>query len=85
MTKVFQWASGTVGRHAARVTAKRSELELIGLHVRSAEKVGRDIGEAGKQPTGATTVLRAIPLPGDFTFPTHHHDGGFTVASRPAD
>ena len=45
MTKVFQWASGTVGRHAARAAANRCELELVGLHVRSADKVGRDIGE----------------------------------------
>ncbi len=42
--KVFQWASGTVGRHVAREVLERDGLELVGLHVRSPEKVGRDAG-----------------------------------------
>jgi len=43
--RVFQWASGTVGRYAARACVDRSSLELIGLHALSQEKVGKDVGE----------------------------------------
>ncbi len=43
--QVFQWASGTVGRHAARVVLDRTALELVGLHVLSGDKVGKDVGE----------------------------------------
>ncbi len=63
MLKVFQWASGTVGRHAANAVLSRADLELVGLHVRSAEKVGRDVGEIlGRDPVGirATDELDAI-------------------------
>lgn len=42
--KVFQWASGTVGRCAAQEVLRRANLELVGLHVLSADKVGRDVG-----------------------------------------
>jgi len=51
--KVFQWASGTVGRHAATEVLRRAHLELVGLHTLSADKVGRDIGELlGLAPLG---------------------------------
>ena len=43
--KVFQWASGTVGRHAALAVLERDGLELVGLHTLSAAKAGRDVGE----------------------------------------
>jgi hypothetical protein len=43
--KVFQWASGTVGRHAARAVVQRDNLELVGLHVYSADKAGTDVGQ----------------------------------------
>ena len=43
--RVFQWASGTVGRHAARVAVDREHLDLVGMHVLSADKIGRDIGD----------------------------------------
>ncbi|MFP6836905.1 MAG: hypothetical protein VB948_12460 [Pseudomonadales bacterium] len=42
--KVFQWASGTVGRHAATVALERDNLELVGLHTLSAAKIGQDVG-----------------------------------------
>lgn len=45
MTKVFQWSSGGVGKIAARTTVERTHLQLIGLHVATAEKVGQDVGE----------------------------------------
>ncbi len=61
--KVFQWASGTVGRHAAAEVCRRAGLELVGLHVRSGEKVGRDVGELlGMEALGleATGDIEAI-------------------------
>ena len=51
--KVFQWASGTVGRHAARAVLERSNLELVGLHGVSPAKLGKDAGEVlGTSPLG---------------------------------
>ena len=43
--KVFQWASGNVGRHTGRVICERADLELVGLHVTNPDKVGRDAAE----------------------------------------
>jgi len=43
--KVFQWASGMVGTHTARVALQRDSLELVGMHVYSPDKIGRDAGE----------------------------------------
>lgn len=43
--KIFQWASGTVGRNAMAAISERTNLELVGLHVLSDDKLGRDAGE----------------------------------------
>jgi hypothetical protein len=43
--RVFQWASGTVGRNAALAVMRREDCELVGLHTSSPAKIGRDIGE----------------------------------------
>lgn len=45
MIKVVQWATGTVGIHAAPGIAAHPKLELSGLWVHSAEKAGKDAGE----------------------------------------
>jgi len=61
--KVFQWASGTVGKHAARVALQRESLELVGMHVYSPDKVGQDVGALiGGEDTGikATCDIEAI-------------------------
>lgn len=51
--RVFQWASGTVGRHVARAAITRPDLDLVGMHVTNPAKVGRDIGDIlGVKPTG---------------------------------
>jgi len=51
--RVFQWASGTVGRHAASACLDRDSLALVGLHSFSAAKIGKDVGEIlGRAPTG---------------------------------
>jgi hypothetical protein len=61
--KVFQWASGTVGKNAIGAASERANLELVGLHVLSNDKVGQDAGEiAGVGPLGvkATGERQAV-------------------------
>jgi 4-hydroxy-tetrahydrodipicolinate reductase len=51
--RVFQVASGNVGSEMIRRIQRHPDLELIGLHCYSPEKVGRDVGElAGIGPIG---------------------------------
>ena len=55
--KVFQWASGTVGCHAARAVLARESLELVGMHVYSPDKVGADVGTiVGCDATGVAAT-----------------------------
>lgn len=51
--RVFQVASGNVGTEMIRRIARHPDLELVGLHCYSPQKVGRDVGEiAGMEPLG---------------------------------
>ncbi len=51
--RVFQWASGTVGRHAAKAVLERPDMDFVGLHVTNPEKVGQDVGMlVGSKNTG---------------------------------
>lgn len=51
--RVFQVGSGNVGSEMIRRIASQPDLELIGVHCYSPEKVGKDTGEfAGAGPTG---------------------------------
>lgn len=43
--RVAQWAAGTVGRSAMRAVIRHPKMELVGLHVFSESKEGRDAGE----------------------------------------
>lgn len=61
--KVFQWASGTVGRHAAGAVLERDDMELVGLHTLSTAKIGQDVGSlVNADPIGiaATGDLRSV-------------------------
>ncbi len=61
--RVVQWATGNVGSRALRRTIDHPGLELVGVYVHSAEKVGRDAGElCGIGPVGiaATGDLEEI-------------------------
>ena len=61
--RVVQWATGNVGSRALRRTIEHPDLELVGVYVHSAEKVGRDAGElAGIGPVGirATSSIEDI-------------------------
>jgi 2,4-diaminopentanoate dehydrogenase len=51
--RVVQWATGNVGARALRRTIEHPDLELVGVYVHSADKVGRDAGDlAGIAPVG---------------------------------
>jgi 4-hydroxy-tetrahydrodipicolinate reductase len=51
--RVIQWATGKVGRRAARAIIDHPGLELIGIHAFSPDKVGKDAGElCGTDETG---------------------------------
>ena len=55
--RVFQVASGNVGTEMVKRIQKHPDLELVGLHCYSPEKVGRDVGEiAGFGPLGVTAT-----------------------------
>ncbi len=55
--RVVQWTLGNVGRCCLRGIAQSRELELVGCHVWSADKAGRDAGEvAGVGPVGIETT-----------------------------
>lgn len=61
--RVIQWSTGNVGARALQAILGHPELELAGLWVHSASKVGRDAGEiAGVAPVGvlATDDIEAL-------------------------
>ena len=61
--RVVQWATGTVGIHAAPAIARHPDLELIGLWAHSADKIGRDAGDiCGVEPLGVTATDDADAL-----------------------
>ncbi|MGE5210896.1 MAG: dihydrodipicolinate reductase [Acidobacteriota bacterium] len=43
--RVVQWGSGNVGRSAIATVSSRPDMEVVGLFVKNAAKVGRDAGE----------------------------------------
>ena len=57
MIRVFQVATGNVGSEMIKRIATQPDLELVGVHCYSPEKVGRDAGElAGIEPNGVTAT-----------------------------
>ncbi|MBI2169842.1 MAG: diacylglycerol kinase [Actinobacteria bacterium] len=61
--RVVQWATGHVGMHALRSIILHPDLELAGLWVHGADKVGRDAGElCGLDPTGVIATDDADAL-----------------------
>jgi hypothetical protein len=55
--RVIQWATGGVGRAAIEAVAAHPELELAGVWVHAADKVGQDAGTlAGIDPLGVTAT-----------------------------
>src|SRR5580692_8402037 len=57
--RVVQWATGNVGSRALRRAIEHPDLEVVGVYVHSAAKVGRDAGElAGIGPIGIKATNR---------------------------
>jgi hypothetical protein len=57
--RVVQWATGNVGSRALRHAIEHPDLDLVGVWVHSASKLGRDAGElAGVAPIGIHAVNR---------------------------
>src|ERR1700677_4386458 len=55
--RVFQVATGNVGTEMIKRIGNQPDLELIGLHCYTSEKIGRDAGEiAGLAPIGVTAT-----------------------------
>ncbi|GFG99353.1 hypothetical protein MTIM_52320 [Mycobacterium timonense] len=55
--RVVVWSTGGVGKVAIDAVRRRPDLELVGVWVHSADKVGRDAGElAGGDPLGVTAT-----------------------------
>lgn len=51
--RIVQWTTGNVGKRSVRAVAGHTDLELVGCHAWSADKVGRDVGElCGIGPIG---------------------------------
>ena len=45
--RVVQWATGNVGSRALRRAIEHPQVQVVGVYVHSADKVGRDAGELG--------------------------------------
>jgi 2,4-diaminopentanoate dehydrogenase len=57
--RVAQWATGNIGSRSLRHVIEHPSLELTGLYVYAAGKVGRDAGEiAGLEPVGVAATDR---------------------------
>jgi len=55
--RVVQWATGNIGTKSLQGVIEHPKLELVGLWVHSADKVGRDAGElAGLDPVGVAAT-----------------------------
>jgi 4-hydroxy-tetrahydrodipicolinate reductase len=55
--RVFQVATGNVGTEMVRQLGQHPDLELVGVHCYTPEKVGRDVGElAGIDPLGVVAT-----------------------------
>ncbi|GFG51319.1 diacylglycerol kinase [Mycolicibacterium agri] len=64
MRRVVQFSTGNVGQHSLRAVIGRPDLELVGVHAASPNKIGRDAAElcGWREPTGivATDDIDAL-------------------------
>lgn len=58
MRRVVQFSTGNVGQHSLRALIGRPDLELVGVHAASPEKIGRDAAELCglSEPTGVVAT-----------------------------
>ena len=87
MTRVVQWATGAVGSAQLREVIRDPGLELVGLFVYSAEKVGVDAGTiVGGAPTGViATDVKSEILALDADVVLHAASKGFAVNTNTDD
>ena len=61
--RVVVWSTGGVGSNAIKALTRRPDLDLVGVWVHNAEKVGRDVGElVGLDPLGVLATDDADAL-----------------------
>lgn len=61
--RVIQWATGNIGSRALRRVIEHPDLDLVGLWVSSADKVGKDAGSlCGLDPVGIAATNSAADL-----------------------
>jgi hypothetical protein len=60
--RVVQWGTGNVGRFALRSLIGHSELELVGLHAHSPEKIGQRRSRAPRAVGAGTGGVQATAL-----------------------
>ena len=58
--RVVQWATGNIGTKSLRAVIQHPRLELVGLYVHSADKVGKDAGELCGAGTTGVVATNAI-------------------------
>ena len=57
--RVVQWATGRIGTSSLRAVIRHPAMELVGVHVHSEDKEGRDAGElAGLDPVGVAATRK---------------------------
>ena len=63
MVRVVVWSTGGVGKLAVQAVANRADMDLVGVWVHDADKVGKDAGEiAGAPPVGVLATNDAAAL-----------------------
>lgn len=61
--RVVQWSTGNIGKRALGILLDRDDFEVVGVHARGAEKVGRDAGVlADRAPIGVTATSNVDAL-----------------------
>lgn len=58
--RVVQWATGNIGMRSLRAVIEHPQLSLVGLHVHSESKAGRDAGELCGLPPIGVRATRSI-------------------------
>jgi 2,4-diaminopentanoate dehydrogenase len=58
--RVIQWATGRTGTRAMRAVLDHPHLELVGLWVHSADKVGRDAGDLCDRPATGVVATNSL-------------------------
>lgn len=58
--RVIQWATGAMGKSCLRAVIDHPAMELVGLFVYGADKVGRDAGDIARRPATGVIATRDV-------------------------